>query len=209
MAISKPLIALLVVAGLIGAGAFAYEVARPRMHPIKQADFEKLAARTPDPIAPVTPPNTGLFGEARVIDGDTLLIQDVIAHLWTIEAPELAQTCEDKDGKAWACGEASRVHLEKLIGGRTVACRPQGEQPRNGRWEGVCFVTDAPCPDDTGACASDLTSLNLAQVTQGWATDFEGQFMDNEADAQDRKLGIWAGRFESPAEWRKRQEQGS
>jgi endonuclease YncB( thermonuclease family) len=220
MVVSKVLVALLVVAGVIGAGAVAYDVARPRVHPIKQADFEKYAALAPDPVAPVSPPRTRLFGEARAIDGDTLLIQDVEANLWTIDAPELAQTCEDRDGKSWACGDASRAHLEQLIGGRQVACRPEGPPPQDGRWAGLCFVADTPChgaagkgdtsQDDTGPCASDLTSLNLAQVTKGWATDIEGQYADNEEDARDRKIGIWAGRFDPPSDWRKRAaEQGS
>jgi len=207
MRVSKALIALVVLAGLAGAAAFAYDVARPRVHPIKAADARKYASSTP---APASPPVSGdtrgdLFGLARAIDGDTLLVQGVEADLWTIDAPELAQTCVGNDGKVWACGEASRAHLEQLIGGRRVACRPEGPPTVDGRWLGLCFVTDTPCQGDTGHCESGLESLNLAQVTDGWAADFEGQYADSEAVAQDRKTGVWAGRFEAPSEWRARE----
>lgn len=220
MAASKILLAVLIAAGVVGAGVFAYDVARPRVHPIKQADFEKYASRPPDPVAPVSPPRDRLFGAAHAIDGDTLLIQDIEADLWTIDAPELGQTCQDKDGKSWDCGEASRAHLETLIGGRQVACRPEGPPSQDGRWAGLCFVSDTPChgavgqsetsQDDTGPCASELTSLNLAQVTKGWATDLEGQYADNQSNARDRKIGIWGGRFAPPSDWRKQAgERGS
>lgn len=199
MRISKALLALLLVTGLVGAGAFAYDAARPRVHPIKVADAQKYAdwALTPvavDPGSQPTPadPRADLFGHARAIDGDTLLISGVEADLWTIDAPELAQTCETA-GRSWACGEASRAHLEQLINGRQVACRPEGPPPQDGRWLGICFVTDVPCQGDAGHCESGLGSLNLAQVSDGWAADIEGQFSDSQADAQDQKAGLWAG----------------
>ncbi|MES2035320.1 MAG: thermonuclease family protein [Pseudomonadota bacterium] len=197
---SKTLLAVLVVAGV---GALAWDAARPRVHPIKAADARKYSIALATPVDPADP-RSDLFGRASAIDGDTLLIQGVEADLWTIDAPELAQTC-DKDGRSWACGDASRAHLEQLIGGRQVACRPEGPPTEDGRWLGICFVTDIPCQGDTGPCESDLESLNLAQVTDGWAADIEGQYMDSETDAQDRKAGLWAGRFESPRDWRARQ----
>jgi len=203
MRVSKALIALLVLAGVVGAAAFVYDAARPRVHPIKAADARRHPSPTPAPASGDT--RADLFGPARAIDGDTLLVQGVEADLWTIDAPELAQTCGDKDGRTWACGEASRAHLEKLIDGRRVACRPEGPPTEDGRWLGLCFVTDTPCQGDTGHCESDLESLNLAQVTEGWAADQEGQYSDSEAVAQDRKAGVWAGRFESPSAWRARE----
>lgn len=211
MAVLKALIAALCLAGVIGAGAFAYDVVRPRTHPGEPSDVERPApaATAPTVAAQVSAPSTDLFGKASVVDGDTLLVQDVEVDLWTIDAPELAQTCDDESGKPWACGEVSRVNLEKLIDDHQVACRAKGTLPEDGRWQGLCFVADAPCQDKAAPCAADLGSLNLAQVTEGWAVDVEGQYMDNQADARDRKAGIWTGRFELPWAWRKRAEQGS
>lgn len=189
---------LLVLAGLVGAGAFVYDAARPRVHPIKVADARKHGAGpTGPPTEDQADGRADLFGPARAIDGDTILIQGVEADLWTIVAPKLAQTCQ-KDGQPWACGEASRAHLETLIGGRQVACRPEGPPPSDGRWLGICYVTDTPCQGDAGPCESALGSLNLAQVRNGWAEDFEGQFSEDEERAQTKTLGLWAGDAPNP-----------
>jgi endonuclease YncB( thermonuclease family) len=200
MRVPKVLLALVVVAGLVGAGVLVYDATRPYSHPIKAAEAQKhgRGPTGPPSYEQTTDPRKDLFGPARVVDGDTLRVQDVEADLWTIVAPRLDQACE-KDGKPWACGEASRAHLEKLIGGRQVACRPEGPPTPDGRWLGICYVADAPCQGDEGPCESSLGSLNLAQVRDGWAEDFEGQFSEDEEIAQAQKRGLWAGRWERAA----------
>lgn len=202
---STILIGLLVVAGLAGAAAFAYDAARPRVHPIKAADAREHDLDAPQPqFARDAEGRAELFGPARVVEGDVLEIQGMRARLWTIDAPDLEQTCLDKDGASFACGQAARAHLEKLIAGRKVACRPEGP-PRDGDgWQGLCFVADAPCADAAGPCESDLASLNLAMVRQGWAVDLEGQYSEPESDAQADRAGLWAGRFDEPEVWRAR-----
>lgn len=207
---SRILIGLLVVAGLAGAAIFAYDAARPRVHPIKAADALKHDLDAPQPqFARDAEGRAELFGPARVIEGDTLEIQGMRARLWTIDAPDLAQTCLDKHGVSFDCGEASRTHLEKLIAGRKVACRPEGPPSDGDGWQGLCFVADAPCQEDGGPCASDLDSLNLAMVRQGWAVDLEGQYAEPESDAEADKAGLWSGRFDEPAVWRAREAQAN
>ncbi|MDG2530719.1 thermonuclease family protein [Caulobacter endophyticus] len=189
MGASKILLALLLVGGAVGAAALAYDAARPKVHPIKAAEARE------HPAAPPTKTTANLFGPAQIIYGDTLRVEGVEADLWTIVAPKLDLTCR-KDGQAWACGEASRANLEKLIGGRRVACRPEGPPSPDDHWQGLCFVSDTPCAEDGGGhCESDLTSLNLAQVEQGWASNFEGQYSDSEEAARERKAGLWASDF--------------
>lgn len=200
---AKLLVGLLVAAGLAGAAVYAYDAARPRVHPIKAADAREHALDAPQPrFARDAEDRAEPFGPARVIDGDTLEIQGLRARLWTIDAPDLAQTCLDKDGASFACGQAAREHLEKLIAGRKVACRPEGPPSDGDAWQGLCFVADAPCQDEGGPCASDLDSLNLAMVRQGWAVDLEGQYSEPESDAEGDKAGLWAGRFDEPEVWR-------
>jgi endonuclease YncB( thermonuclease family) len=38
------------------------------------------------------------------IDGDTLKSSTTEVRLYGIDAPELAETCTDANGKEWACG---------------------------------------------------------------------------------------------------------
>lgn len=204
MRVSRIPLALLVVAGVAAAGAFAYEVARPRVDPAKVADAHRNGVSLDQNAgeAPTPPPQTKdgrleLFGPAYAVDGDTILVQGVRADLWTIQAPKLDQTCIGADGNPWACGKASRSHLDKLIAGRQVACRPEGPPSDKDDWQGLCFVADKPCSDASAPCQSDLTSLNLKMVREGWAADFEGQYMDPEEDARKEKLGLW----NSPVDW--------
>ncbi|PVM76721.1 thermonuclease family protein [Caulobacter radicis] len=207
---AKVLVGLLLVAGLAGAAVLAYEVARPRVDPAKVADAARngvdLAQVAPASAPPAQAPDGRpmLFGPAAVIDGETLEIQGLRARLWTIDAPDIDQTCLDKDGASFACGQASRRHLETLIAGRKVACRPEGPPSDGDAWQGLCFVADAPCQDEGGPCESDLSSLNLAMVRQGWAVDLEGQYSEPESDAEEEKAGLWAGRFDEPEVWRRK-----
>lgn len=102
---SRVLVGVLVVAGLAGAAVYAYDAARPRVHPIKAADAREHDLEAPQPrFARDADGRARLFGAARVIDGDTLEIQGLRARLWTIDAPDLDQTCLDKDGASFACG---------------------------------------------------------------------------------------------------------
>lgn len=203
-------VALLAV---LGAGAaLIYDTVRPRVHPIKVADQQKMvehqnklrAARTMTAAAQTEARPTDPFGTADVIDGDTLVIGKVTVDLWTIDAPELEQYCV-RGSERWPCGRDSRDHLQSLVKGRQIACRPEGPPEPDGRFVGLCFVRDTPCGPD-GACESDLTSLNLAMVEQGAAMDVEGQYMDAQDDARGRKIGIWRGRLDPPKQWREKHD---
>lgn len=212
----KLLIALGAVVVFAIAGWVAREAARPRILPAKHADAVRNGVSLSGAAATATTPanvtsatsgaeaGEGLFGPATVIDGDTLMITEVEVDLWNVDAPELDQPCE-KDGKPWACGEASRQQLARMVeGGRVVACRRSGPPSEEGRWVGMCFVSDIACADSEDACEGSLGSLNLAMVRQGWAFDPESEFNDDEADAEEEKLGVWAGKVERPWQWRER-----
>jgi endonuclease YncB( thermonuclease family) len=151
---------------------------------------EQPAATTPREV----------FGTAVVVDEDTLLIAGTSVDLWTIDAPELDQPCT-RARKPWNCGELSRQHLARLVGSRSVACRREGPPEAKIGFVGLCFVTDEPCARGT-ACESDLQSLNLSMVHEGWAFDEEGQYMDPQEAAKKRRIGLWAGQVRPPWEWK-------
>lgn len=60
-------------------------------------------------------------GEARVVDGDTLIIGGETIRLFGIDAPELDQTCS-LDGNAWACGDLAADQLRSITTGLAVSC---------------------------------------------------------------------------------------
>ena len=126
-----------------------------------------------------------IAGEARIIDGDSLVVAGMEIRLYGIDAPEYRQYCFRR-GRPWACGvDAARV-LRTLIANRPVACRAR-EQDRYGRTVASCSVGG----NDLGA----------AMVAGGHAVAY-GAYQLEERAARNAGRGIWSSRFEPPAQWR-------
>ena len=59
------------------------------------------------------PAAQNLSGAARVIDGDTIVINGTHIRLAGVDSPERSQTCEGRDGNVYECGrDASAVMVE-------------------------------------------------------------------------------------------------
>ncbi|WP_438747911.1 thermonuclease family protein [Pararhizobium sp. O133] len=127
-----------------------------------------------------------LSGQARVVDGDTLVIGGQRIRLVGIDAPELRQVCE-REGQPWTCGRAAKDHLEALIGEGRAACAADGSD-RYGRLLAICLVRGL--------------DLNAAMVGSGYATAF-GAYDVEEEMAKRNRLGLWAGTFDAPRTWRR------
>jgi endonuclease YncB( thermonuclease family) len=124
-------------------------------------------------------------GFARVIDGDSLEIGTVEVRLRGVDAPELHQTCTH-DGKPYRCGEVSRAALAGLIAGQPIQCKGN----RLDRYQRLlvrCFFHD----QDIGGWL----------VAQGHAVGYGG-YEPEEARARRAAIGLWAGEFDLPADWR-------
>ena len=134
-----------------------------------------------------------LAGTAQVIDGDTISIGDTRIRLWGIDAPEREQTCAGKNGDTDECGRDAAAVLRELTRGCCVGCAEQGHD----QYRRVVAV-----------CRTESSELNAAMVRRGWAVDYAhysgGRYRSEEQQARREGLGIWAGRFELPWEWRHR-----
>ncbi|RWA76952.1 thermonuclease family protein [Mesorhizobium sp. M1C.F.Ca.ET.193.01.1.1] len=124
-------------------------------------------------------------GTAIVNDGDSIRLGAERIRMRGIDAPEYTQTCR-KDGADYACGKLARQSLVRLIAKRPVSCSGW-QRDRYGRLLGDCTAGD--------------TDLSRAQVQAGWAVAF-GDFETEEAVARAAKVGIWAGTFDEPQDWR-------
>lgn len=51
-------------------------------------------------------------------------------------------------------------------------------------------------------CVSGGRDLGAQLVSRGWAVAY-GSYATEEMQAKREKLGVWAGTFQRPAEWRK------
>lgn len=126
-----------------------------------------------------------IAGAARVVDGDSLVIGKRRLRLKGIDAPELAQRCR-RDGVAYGCGTDAASHLRGLIGGGQVQCLGEGVD-RYGR--------------DLVRCQANGVALNEAMVRSGHAVAF-GDYEAEQDLARNGRLGLWAGEFDLPKQWR-------
>jgi endonuclease YncB( thermonuclease family) len=128
-------------------------------------------------------------GYGRSIDGDSLYIGDREVRLFGIDAPEWTQTCT-KGGKAWACGEAAANQLSKLIIGERLLCQK---------------VDTDEYRRAVARCTAGSVDVNRYMVSSGYAVayrHYSTDYVGAEESAKAAKLGIWAGTFEMPSQFR-------
>ncbi len=126
-------------------------------------------------------------GQASVIDGDTLQIDDRVVNLSSIDAPELGQRCM-KEAKEWRCGLEAALALRKLTAFGTVSCTSEDK--------GAVV---------TGICQIEGKDLGEVLLGQGYAVALEGalpNYRSAETAAKAAKLGLWRGVFIRPKAWR-------
>lgn len=139
-----------------------------------------LPARAEEPI----------IGTATVIDGDTIEVHGTRIRLHGIDAPESRQECNRADGTSWRCGQQAALALSDRIGRSTVRCDPR-DRDRYGRIIAICFKE-----------AEDLTRW---MVAAGWAVAYRKYSLDYVVDEEQARLaevGLWAGTFDMPWDWR-------
>jgi endonuclease YncB( thermonuclease family) len=126
-------------------------------------------------------PQTKLYYKVRVIDAGTIQSGDITITLAGITARDAKATCKDAKGRAWACGEAGRAALARLIRSRAVNCAlPAGGEQKT-------FAT---------RCSIAGIDLSTWVVRQGWANPKEGgekALADAEDAAKKDRIGLWRG----------------
>jgi endonuclease YncB( thermonuclease family) len=131
----------------------------------------------------------------NAIDGDSLRTSREDIRLLGIDAPELFQTCRDARGRQWACGREAHTKLKALVSRGDVRCTSTGRDRFN-RVLAICS-------------AGPVADVGEIMVRDGLAVDFmNGRYAGAEAEARRSRRGIWAGQFEQPQEWRRRNPRG-
>ena len=114
-----------------------------------------------------------------------------------MDAPEGGQTCETADGRAWRCGQAAANRLDAHLRDQAVSCFEE-DTDRYGRMVARCELDGA----DVGAW---LVRHGLAVRNDRYAGD---AYRAEEAAARRERVGVWAGRFTDPEDWRRRRRGG-
>jgi endonuclease YncB( thermonuclease family) len=137
------------------------------------------------------PPSSGAMLFAA--DGDSLVIRVAGSsrgvRLIGIDAPERGQRCRDARGAAWDCGRAATAALRALVPqDAPLTCHSSGTD-RFDRALSVCLTADG-------------RDVAAQLVAGGWAIATTETYLVEEAEARAARRGLWAGDFETPAEWR-------
>ncbi|MEC7807113.1 MAG: thermonuclease family protein [Pseudomonadota bacterium] len=139
-------------------------------------------------------------GRAKIISGDTLSIKNIedgkqfTFRLWGIDAPELDQPCEKKNGQSVDCGVLARNAVRAIIKRSELVC-VDFEKDSENQITALCYMGDK--------------ILNGAIVRAGWALAYKQEstdFLDVEKQARLNDKGVWEYNFIPPWTWRKNQK---
>ena len=141
-----------------------------------------------------------ISGIAKVVDGDTIKIENKKIRLFGIDAPEKKQKCKKtyltisfmSFTKDYMCGEVSTQKLIKKINKQKLNCNIL-DVDRYKRLIGECFKRNI--------------NLNSWMVSNGYAVayrKYSKKYISDEINAKNNKLGIWQGKFEMPWDFRRK-----
>jgi len=143
-----------------------------------------------------------ISGIPKVVDGDTVHINNYKFRLEGIDAPELKQQCKKESLKIasligftfyknYSCGKVSKEKLITKINNSEIKCVFKSKD-RYKRYIANCF--------------KGKTNLNQWMVRNGFAIAYRRyskKYVSDEEFAKENKLGLWQGKFMEPEKWRK------
>ena len=128
-------------------------------------------------------------GKARIVDGDTVEINNNMIRLLGIDAFEIKQECFKKDNTKYKCGEQSALILATIISSQPVRCIAE-KKDRYKRWLATCYI--------------GKLDINENMVLYGYAFSYKSnKYKTTEKKAKKIRAGAWSGKFTYPWEWRK------
>ena len=134
--------------------------------------------------------NISFADNLKIIDGDTIVLNNEKIRFSGIDTPELKQTCV-KNGQKASCGMFAKMLLIKKIGNKSPQCIREGKDIYN-RTLAECFVNGE--------------SLSSFLVRSGYAfayRKYSKKFIEDEEFAKTNKLGMWSMKFQYPWDFRK------
>ena len=143
-----------------------------------------------------------IYGNPKIIDGDTIHINSKKIRLEGIDAPEMRQQCQKvfieisaivgfNLKKDYFCGVISKEKLIDKINKSQIKCVSSGRD-RYKRHLATCY--------------KDKINLNKWMVRNGLAVAYKRyskDYLRDEIYAKENKLGLWKGSFIRPEKWRK------
>ena len=143
-----------------------------------------------------------IIGIPKIVDGDTVYINNYKIRLEGIDAPEMKQKCKKEKLKIssiigytfyedYYCGKHSKENLEAKVKGSNIKC---------------IFFTKDRYKRYLAKCFKGKINLNQWMVRNGYAVAYRRyskEYIPDEDFAKENKLGLWQGKFLNPEKWRK------
>ena len=136
--------------------------------------------------------NPVVSGPAVAMSGDMVTVGGASVRLLGIAAPLPGETCETRYGDVYDCYRRSTDILQALIGDNEVSCE---------------ITTADRTGQRVGVCHAGGTDLAAGMVARGWAFAYRRltpAYVGAETFAESHRLGMWAGRVETPWQWKSR-----
>ena len=127
-----------------------------------------------------------------VTDGDSLRAGDLRLRLFGIDAPEIKQVCQSADGRDYACGIMARDGMRALA---PIGAQLNCTHLDTDRYKRLIVS----CHNADGDIAEQLIADGLAIAYRYYSK----KYVPAETKARARGLGLWAGTFQDPYEFRK------
>ena len=146
--------------------------------------------------------STEIYGTPKIIDGDTVHINNKKIRLEGIDAPEIKQQCKKpfikisaligfQFSKSYSCGIISKKKLMDKVDNSKIRCI-SSSRDKYKRYLATCY--------------KEKINLNKWMVRNGHAVAYKRYSKDYVRDedfANENKLGLWEGSFMMPEKWRK------
>ena len=127
--------------------------------------------------------------QVSVVKADTFRAQGYVVKLYGVAAPDLNQTCANRNGASYNCGQQAALWLQSWITNNPITCRVMS-QNEDGNM--------------VAACSLGQYDIGAALVNAGWAvadTREADIYVPYEQNAQNQGNGLWQGKFYKPWDW--------
>lgn len=138
----------------------------------------------------ITKNNFTIYGTAKIIDGDSIIINKYEIRLFDIDAPEYTQLCFDKNNHQYNCGKESLSYLKTITKNAKLECHIVGKDTYD-RYLATCF--------------NGKNNINAKMISAGWAVIYNNpsEYYNLMLQAKLAKKGLWQGKFLEPRIFRK------
>lgn len=135
-----------------------------------------------------------ISGQIKIINGDTFEMNGRIIRLYAVDAPESNQSCADRLGRSYRCGQEAAKWLSDWIQDGVVSCKIMQQNSKG-------YII--------GPCSYGQYDIGAALVNVGWAVAYKkisGIYTPYENQAKENFRGLWQGQFYMPWDWREMQK---